>query len=104
MKSVKDIDVTGKRIFVRVDFNVPTNDEGNITDDTRIRAHLPTIRYVMEKQGKVILASHLGRPKGKRNEKYSLKPVATRLSELLGMQVAFAADCVGPEARLRWHP
>jgi phosphoglycerate kinase len=98
MKSVKDVEVTGKRVFVRVDFNVPTNDQGGITDDTRIKAHLPTINYVMEKKGKVILASHLGRPKGKRNEKYSLKPVAVRLSELLGRQVAFADDCIGPDA------
>jgi phosphoglycerate kinase len=98
MKSVKDVEFKGKRVFVRVDFNVPTNDQGGITDDTRIKAHLPTITYVTEKKGKVILASHLGRPKGKRNEKYSLKPVAARLSELLGRQVAFADDCIGPDA------
>lgn len=98
MKSVKNIDVVGKRVFVRVDFNVPTDDQGLITDDTRIRAHLPTISYLMEKKGKVILASHLGRPKGKRNEKYTLKPVAARLAELLGKPVAFADDCIGPEA------
>jgi phosphoglycerate kinase len=97
MKSVKSVDVADKRIFVRVDFNVPTDDQGQITDDTRIRAHLPTISYLMEKKGKVILASHLGRPKGKRNEKYTLKPVAARLSELLGTPVAFADDCVGAE-------
>lgn len=98
MKSVSEVDVSGKRVFIRVDFNVPTDDQGNITDDTRIRAHLPTIGYVMEKKGRVILASHLGRPKGKRNEKYTLKPVQRRLAELLGKEVKFADDCIGPEA------
>jgi phosphoglycerate kinase len=98
MKSIKDIDVAGKRVFVRVDFNVPTDDQGSITDDTRIRAHLPTITYITEKKGKVILASHLGRPKGKRNDKFSLKQAATRLSELLGQEVRFANECIGPEA------
>ncbi len=98
MKSVKDIDVAGKRVLIRVDFNVPTDDRGSITDDTRIKAHLPTIGYVMEGRGRVILASHLGRPKGKRNDKYTLEPVAVRLSELLGKHVAFADDCVGPDA------
>jgi phosphoglycerate kinase len=98
MKSIKDIDVAGKKVFVRVDFNVPTDDQGSIVDDTRIRAHLPTITYITGKRGKVILASHLGRPKGKRNEKYSLKPVTTRLSELLGQEVRFANECIGPEA------
>jgi phosphoglycerate kinase len=99
MNSISEIDVSGKRVFIRVDFNVPTDDQGNIADDTRIRAHLPTISLVTEKKGKAILASHLGRPKGKRNEKYSLKPVAGRLSELLGKQVAFADDCVGADAQ-----
>lgn len=98
MKSLNDVDVAGKKVFIRVDFNVPTDDQGNITDDTRIRAHVPTINYVIERKGRVILASHLGRPKGKRNEKYSLKPVAKRLSELLGKEVRFADDCIGPEA------
>ena len=98
MKSVKDIAINGKRVLIRVDFNVPMDDRGNITDDTRIRAHLPTINYVIEHKGKAVLASHLGRPKGKRAQEYSLKPVAARLSELLGKSVSFADDCVGPEA------
>jgi phosphoglycerate kinase len=99
MKSLSDIDISGKRVFVRVDFNVPMDDQGNVTDNTRIVAHVPTIRYIMEKGGKAILASHLGRPKGKRNEKYSLKPVAVRLSEILGSPVAFAKDCIGEVAQ-----
>ncbi len=98
MKSISELDPTGKRVFIRVDFNVPIDDAGNITDDTRIRAHLPTIRYVIERKGKAILASHLGRPKGKRAEKYSLKPAALRLSQLLGKDVAFVDDCIGPDA------
>jgi len=98
MKSISELDPAGKRVFVRVDFNVPIDDGGNITDDTRIRAHLPTIRYVIERKGKAILASHLGRPKGKRAEKYSLKPAASRLSQLLNRDVAFVDDCIGPDA------
>jgi phosphoglycerate kinase len=99
MKSLGDVDIAGKRVFVRVDFNVPMDDQGNVTDNTRIAAHIPTIQYIVEKGGKTILASHLGRPKGKRNEKYSLKPVATRLSEILGASVVFADDCIGDIAR-----
>jgi phosphoglycerate kinase len=94
--SITDLDLSGKRVFMRVDFNVPIAD-GRITDDTRIESSLPSIRYVMGKGGRLILASHLGRPKGKPDPKYSLKPVAARLSELLGKQVQFAPDCVGPE-------
>jgi len=96
--SVRDLNPKGKRIFMRVDFNVPLNDAGEITDDTRIRASLPTIQHLVERGGRIILASHLGRPKGKPNPKMSLKPAATRLAEVLGKPVAFAADCVGPEA------
>lgn len=94
--SLRDLELSGKRVFMRVDFNVPLAG-GKITDDTRIQAALPSIRYVLDKGGKLILASHLGRPKGKPDPKYSLKPVATRLSELLGKSVQFAPDCVGPE-------
>jgi phosphoglycerate kinase len=94
--SISDLDLRGKRVFMRVDFNVPI-ENGRITDDTRIEASLPSIRYVVEKSGRLILASHLGRPKGKPEPEYSLKPVAARLSELLVKQVEFAPDCVGPE-------
>jgi phosphoglycerate kinase len=95
--SIKDLDLKSKRVFVRVDFNVPLK-EGKVDDDTRIRAALPTIQYAIENKARVILASHLGRPKGERVEKYSLRPVADHLSSLLGKQVAFATDCVGEEA------
>jgi len=92
--SVRDLDIPGKRVFVRVDFNVPLKD-GTIGDDTRIRASLPTIRHVIEHGGTAVLASHLGRPKGKTNPSMSLKPVADRLAALIGRPVAFASDCVG---------
>src|SRR3954453_22270213 len=95
--SIKDLDLKGKRTFIRVDFNVPVK-EGKVEDDTRIRGALPTIQYAIEQGARVILASHLGRPKGERVEKYSLRPVAEHLSELLGKPVAFAEDCVGPKA------
>ena len=98
MKTLEQCELQGKRVLVRVDFNVPTDDQGAITDDTRIRAHLPTIAYIIEKRGKAILASHLGRPKGKRNEKYTLRPAAKTLSDLLFRDVAFAGDCIGAEA------
>ncbi|MDQ3907344.1 MAG: phosphoglycerate kinase [Acidobacteriota bacterium] len=96
--SIRDIDLAGKRVFVRVDYNVPIKD-GRVEDDTRIRASLPTIKLAIERGARVILASHLGRPKGQRNEKYSLRPVAEHLQALLGQPVAFADDCVGDAAR-----
>jgi phosphoglycerate kinase len=95
--SIRDLDLKGKRVFMRVDFNVPLNDALEITDDTRIRASLPTIQLALQRGARLILASHLGRPKGKPNPKMSLRPAAERLSQLLGKSVAFAADCVGPE-------
>ena len=98
-KSVADIDVSGKKVFVRCDFNVPLDDNGEITDDIRIRGALPTIRYLLEKNAAVILCSHLGRPKGKVNPKLSLKPVARRLEEFLKLPVPLAEDIVGPQAK-----
>ena len=95
--TVRDVDVRGKHVLVRVDFNVPLDEGGTITDDTRIRAALPTIRYLLDSGAAVILMSHLGRPKGMVNPKYSLKPVAERLSELLGQPVELAPDSIGPE-------
>lgn len=98
-KTIRDMEVKGKRVLVRVDFNVPMDDRGNITDDTRIRAAVPTIQYLAQQGAKVVLASHLGRPKGQRNEKYSLAPAASRLAELLGREVRQAPDCIGPEVQ-----
>ena len=102
--SIKDLPLKDKRVFVRVDFNVPLSEEGRVTDDTRIRETLPTLEYAIRNRAKVILASHLGRPKGKPNPKMSLKPVAERLRMLLdnvlesGCNVGFSPDCVGMEA------
>jgi len=97
--SIRDLDLRGKRVFMRVDFNVPLAPGGQeITSDKRIRASLPTIKYALEQGAQLVLASHLGRPKGKPNPEMSLRPVAIRLQELLGKPVAMASDCVGPEA------
>ncbi len=98
-KTVEDIDVTGKKVLVRCDFNVPLDGEGNITDENRIVGALPTIQYLIDHQAKVILCSHLGRPKGEFNMKYSLAPVAKRLSELLGKEVKMASDVIGESAK-----
>jgi phosphoglycerate kinase len=95
--SIKDLDLRGKRVFIRVDFNVPIKD-GKVDDDSRITASLPTIQYAIEQRARVILASHLGRPKGERVDKYSLRPVAEHLAELLKRPVAFAEDCIGEAA------
>src|SRR5499425_3778153 len=117
--SIRDLDLKGKRVFMRVDFNVPLAPGGQeITSDKRIRASLPSIQYALDHGAAIILASHLGRPKGKSNPEMSLKPVAKRLAELLKLNVTMAPDCVGPEVaamlpvpggvllleNLRFHP
>jgi phosphoglycerate kinase len=112
--SIRDLDLKGRRVFIRVDFNVPIK-AGRIGDDTRIRASLPTIQYALDHGASVVLASHLGRPKGRPNPEMSLRPVADRLADLLDKPVVFATDCIGPEAHtakgdvvllenLRFHP
>src|SRR5271168_1557913 len=98
--TVKDIDLRGKRVFIRADFNVPLKD-GVVTDDTRIRETLPTLRLAIQKGGRLILASHLGRPKGGPEPKFSLAPAAKKLEELLERPIAFADDCVGPDAEAK---
>lgn len=98
-KTVRDLDVAGKKVLVRVDFNVPFDDQGNISDDTRIRASLETIKYLVEQKAAVILMAHLGRPKGQVNPKFSLAPVAKHLGELLGQKIVFVNDCIGAEAK-----
>src|SRR5258707_15646833 len=117
--SIKDLDLKGKRVFMRVDFNVPLAPGGReITSDKRIKASLPSIQYALDHGAGLVLASHLGRPKGKPNPEMSIKPVAERLASLLGKPVAMAPDCVGPEVEkmlpkpgevlllenLRFHP
>jgi phosphoglycerate kinase len=105
MRNIRDLNLDGRRVFVRVDFNVPI-EQGRITDDTRIRAALPTINYALDHGATVILASHLGRPKGKPKPEFSLKPVADHLATLLERPVAFAPDCIGPAAAdvVKAHP
>ena len=99
-KTIEDIDVSGKKVLVRVDFNFPLDENGNITDETRIKAALPTIKYLLEHNAAVILCSHLGRPKGEFNMKYSLAPVAKRLKEIFGEdKVVFASDVIGESAK-----
>ncbi len=93
--TLEDVDVSGKRVFVRTDYNVPLDEHGNIVDDVRIRETIPTINYLLDRNAKIILASHLGRPKGKRDPKYSLYPVAKRLERLLDREVKFLPDCIG---------
>ena len=90
-------DLKGKKVFIRVDFNVPQDDKGNITEDTRIAGAVPTIKYAIEQGAKVVLASHLGRPKGEKKIKYTMAPAAKRLSQLLGKKVIQASDCFGTE-------
>ncbi|MGD0915438.1 MAG: phosphoglycerate kinase [Thermodesulfobacteriota bacterium] len=99
LRTVNQLELKGKSVFIRVDFNVPLNEKNEITDDTRIVLCLPTIRFVAESGGKAILASHLGRPKGKRDPKFGLAPVAERLSRLFGKKVALAPDCIGEEVQ-----
>src|SRR5512135_3385366 len=97
LKTIEALALEGKRVFIRVDFNVPLDGQGKVADDQRIRAALPTIQYALQHRAKVILASHLGRPKGKPDDrkKYTLEPAAARLSELLKQDVILADDCVG---------
>jgi phosphoglycerate kinase len=98
-KGIDQVEVSGKRVFVRVDFNVPLDADGTIMDDTRIKASLPTIRALMDRKARVVLASHLGRPQGKVVEDMRLRPVATRLAELLRTKVGYVSDCVGPDVQ-----
>ena len=100
MKTINDLGLNGKKVLIRVDFNVPLNQQKEITDDTRIQGALPTIKKVLDSGGIPILMSHLGRPKGAYDEKYTLKPVVSHLSRLLGSEVLFAKDCIGTETRI----
>ncbi len=99
IKSIRDINVRGKRVFFRFDFNVPLDQSGQIKDDTRIRRALPTIRYAIDQGAKSILTSHLGRPKGEKKPEMSLRPVGVYLESLLGQEVRFVDDCVGKQAQ-----
>ena len=97
MKNIRDLDINGKKVLIRVDFNVPLDDQGNITEDTRIRGVLPPINHALDEHAKIIIMSHLGRPDGQRQDKFSLLPAARRLSRLLDKEVKLAPDCIGPE-------
>ncbi|MFA7383765.1 MAG: phosphoglycerate kinase [Desulfurivibrionaceae bacterium] len=99
MKNIRDLDIKGKKLLIRVDFNVPLDEQLNITDDIRIRGVLPTLNYALDENAKVIICSHLGRPKGERKPQFSLAPAAKRLSRLLNKEVVLAPDCIGPETR-----
>ncbi|HSW58609.1 MAG TPA: phosphoglycerate kinase, partial [Dehalococcoidales bacterium] len=96
-KTIRDIDVAGKKVLVRVDYNVPTNKDGSISDDSRIRASVPTLKYLLERRARVIIGSHFGRPKGKFVDSMRLEPEAVRLGELLGQPVKALKDCIGNE-------
>ena len=100
-KTIEELDLKGKRLLIRVDFNVPLNDKGEITDDSRIVKSLPTLRYARQKGARIILMSHLGRPDGRPVLRYSLQPVAVRLSQLLEAPIDFINDCIGPEVEER---
>ncbi len=97
--SIKDLDIDGKTVIMRVDFNIPQDKDLNITDDTRIKKAIDSIKYILDKNGALILMSHLGRPKGKKEERYSLLPCAKRLEELLQVPVKMAPDCIGDEVK-----
>ncbi len=99
MKNIRDIDIREKKVLIRVDFNVPLDGQGNITDDIRIRGVLPTINHALDENAKIIICSHMGRPKGQRKEELSLAPAAKRLSRLISKEVRLAPDCVGPEVK-----
>ncbi|HSR37208.1 MAG TPA: phosphoglycerate kinase, partial [Desulfurivibrionaceae bacterium] len=99
MKNIRDIDIREKKILIRVDFNVPLDAQGNITDDIRIRGVLPTINHALDENAKIIIMSHMGRPKGQRKEEFSLAPAAKRLSRLISKEVQLASDCIGPEVK-----
>ncbi len=99
IKFIDDLDIEGKRVFLRVDFNVPLDEKGEITDDNRIRAALPTIRHAIERGARLLVASHLGRPKGQKRPEFSLAPAAKRLSELIGKDVQMARDCIGDDVK-----
>ncbi len=99
MKNIRDLDIKGKKLLIRVDFNVPLDEQGNITDDIRIRGVLPTINYALDEDARIIIISHMGRPKGRRVEKYSMAPAAKRLSRLISKDVKLAPDCIGDEVK-----